>query len=145
MIGSKGFTLIESLLVLSVFMILTSVTVFYVKPQYNRTEKEEFMAMLQSDLMYAQQYAISHQHELTVNLLGGEHYYYIRDRVDLPMVAERTFANNIKILTGSFSLYFKITPGGNVNKFGSFYVQIGDRKYQVTLMIGKGRFYVSEG
>ncbi|MDP4162833.1 MAG: competence type IV pilus minor pilin ComGD [Bacillota bacterium] len=141
----KGFTLIESLLVLSIFMLLTSVTVFSVKPQFERTEKEEFMAMLESDLLFAQQYAISHQRELTVNLLGGNHYYYIRDRTDLPMVVERTFSNDIMILEGTFSLYFKITPSGIVSKFGSFYVQIGDRKYQVTLLIGKGRFYVAQG
>ncbi|MFL6554920.1 MAG: prepilin-type N-terminal cleavage/methylation domain-containing protein, partial [Bacillus sp. (in: firmicutes)] len=56
----NGFTLIESLLVLSIFMIISSITVFSLQPQHSVLEDEAFLTQLKADLFYSQQYAISH-------------------------------------------------------------------------------------
>ena len=100
----NGFTLIESLIVLSIFLILSLITIFFVKPQYEMTESKEFLTQLQADLFYAQQYAISHQKEVTINIMSDQHYYYIRDRYDLPLVAERHFSQNVIVTPGSLPL-----------------------------------------
>jgi competence protein ComGD len=140
----KGFTLIESLLVLSILFIISLITVFSVKPQYEMTISKEFLTQLQSDFFYAQQYAISHQKEVTINFISDQHYYFIRDRYDLPLVAERHYSQKVLVTPGSLPLYFKFLPGGNPNKFGSINIQCGKKHFRLTILLGMGRFYVIE-
>ncbi|MDQ0197316.1 competence type IV pilus minor pilin ComGD [Neobacillus ginsengisoli] len=139
-----GFTLIESLLVLSVFLIISSITAFTLKPQYSTIDDEAFLSQLQADLLYAQQYAISHQHEVTVIFFSDQYKYNIYMRSDLPNIIERNYSTNMTVYGGSLPLYFKFLPDGNVNKFGSFYIKSSKKNYRLTVLIGKGRFYVVE-
>ncbi|WML45292.1 competence type IV pilus minor pilin ComGD [Neobacillus sp. PS3-40] len=142
--SQQGFTLIESLLVLSIFLIISSVTIFSVKPQYERTNSEAFLTQLQADLFYAQQYAISHQKEISINFIPDQHYYYIRDRYDLPLVVERHYSQTVFVSPGSLPLYFKFLPDGNASKFGSIYIKCGSKHFRLTVLLGMGRFYVIE-
>jgi competence protein ComGD len=139
-----GFTLIESLLVLSIFMIISSVTAFSLKPQYFMIDDSVFLTQLQADLLYAQQYAIAHQSEIFVRFTEDQFEYSIYYRYDLPHVVERSYSTNIKVYGGSLPLTFKFLPDGNVSKFGSFYIKTSDKSYRVTFLIGKGRFYVTQ-
>lgn len=138
----SGFTLIETLMVLSIFLITSFITFFMVKPQYDMAITEEFLSEFQADLYYAQTYAISHQREITINIVNSQFYYYIRDRPDLPIIIKRSYSKNIQVIPGSLPLYFKFLPDGNVNKFGSFYIISGNKHYQLTILLGKGRFYI---
>jgi competence protein ComGD len=140
----EGFTLIESLLVLSVFIIISSITAFTLKPQYSTIDDEAFLSQLQTDLLYAQQYAISHQHEVTVIFMSDQNKYNIYMRSDLPNIIERNYSTNMTVYGGSLPLFFKFLPDGNVNKFGSFYIKSNKKNYRFTVLIGKGRFYVIE-
>jgi competence protein ComGD len=142
--NQKGFTLIESLLVLSIFMIISSVTVFSLKPQHSVIEDEVFLTQLKADLYYAQQYAISHQHEVSVVFMPNEYKYYMSLRPELPRIIERKYSTSFFLREGTIPLYFKFLNDGNVNKFGSFYIQTKNKSYRLTFLIGKGRFYVAE-
>lgn len=139
-----GFTLIESLLVLSIFLIISSITAFYMKPQYEMKESESFLTQFQADFLYGQQYAISHQEEVTVIISPDQHYYYMRTTYNLPPFILRYFSKHITIDPLTLPLSFKFSPSGNVNKFGSLLIQYGSKKYRMTVLIGKGRFYVVE-
>lgn len=142
--NQKGFTLIESLLVLSIFMTISSITVFSLKPQHSVIEDEAFLTQLQADLLYAQQYAISHQREVSVIFMQNEYrYYMVMQSAPLPII-ERNYSTNITLREGTIPLYFKFLGDGNVNKFGSFTIYTKKRCYQLTVLIGKGRFYVKE-
>ena len=134
----------ESLLVLAVFMIVSSITAFTVKPQYEKAETDSFLTQFQTDLYYAQQYAMAHQIETTVNIQADQHYYYIRTRFDQPLLVRRTYSNHIKVIPLSQPLFFKFTPDGNINKFGTLAIEAGSKAYRMTFLIGKGRFYVTE-
>jgi competence protein ComGD len=140
----NGFTLIESMLVLSIFMIISSITVFSLKPQHSVLEDEAFLTQLKADLYYSQQYAISHQHEVTVVFLPAQYRYYMLLRPDLPPIVMRNYSTNIYLVEGSIPLFFRFLNDGNVNQFGSFLIQTKNKTYQMTLLIGKGRFYVKE-
>lgn len=142
--SEKGFTLVEALLVLSVFMIISSITAFSLKPQYERAEIDAFLTQFEADLFYAQQYAISHQHEITINLQFSQHYYYVRDRYDQPQIIRRTYSEKINVIPLSQPFSFKFTGDGNINKFGVWDIQCGAKMYRMTFQIGKGRFYVVE-
>jgi competence protein ComGD len=43
---------------------------------------------------------------------------------------------------GTQPLFFQYNLSGNINKFGSFYVEINNQFYRFTILIGSGRFYV---
>ncbi len=142
--NQKGFSLVETLLVLSIFMIISSITAFSLQPQHSVIEDDTFLNQLQADLLYGQQYAIAHQHEVSVVFIPSQYKYDLFIRTDLPPIVERNYSTNFSITEGSIPLYFKFLSDGNVNKFGSFYIQTKKKSYRVTLLIGKGRFYVTE-
>ena len=140
--NQNGFTLIESLLVLSIFMIISSITVFSLKPQHSVLEDEAFLTQLKADLYYSQQYAISHQHEVSVVILPAQYKYYMLLRPELPPIIMRNYSKNINLATSTLPLYFKFLNDGNVNQFGTLLIQTTNKTYQMTVLIGKGRFYV---
>lgn len=143
-LNQKGFTLTESLVVLSIFMILSSITVFSLKPQYSSIEDEAFLAQLQADLYYAQTWAISNQTEVTVIFVQNEYFYYIYYARGKPKLVERHYSKKFYLSEGSIPLTFNFTKNGNVNKFGSFFIRTPKKNYKMTILIGRGRFYVSE-
>ncbi|WP_066365756.1 competence type IV pilus minor pilin ComGD [Neobacillus fumarioli] len=142
--NQRGFTLTESLIVLSIFMILTSITVFSLKPQRSVLEEAAFFTQLKADLYYAQTYAISHQHEVSVTIMPSEYKYYMYVNTSSPPIVERTYSANFYITEGSLPLTFRFMPDGNISKFGSIIIQSEKKKYLLTFLIGKGRFYVKE-
>ncbi len=142
--NQKGFTLTEMLLVFSIFLVISSITLIVVKPQSSMLEKNLFFSQFKSDIFWAQQYAISHQTQITVNIMSGGNYYYFREKVNGPIILERQYSEGVKITEGSLPLYFQFSESGNINRFGSFFIRIGTSTYRITFQIGKGRFYVTK-
>ncbi|MGJ7921351.1 competence type IV pilus minor pilin ComGD [Neobacillus sp. LXY-4] len=142
--NEKGFTLTETLLVFSIFLVISFASLFLLKPQYYYLEKSVFFSQLKSDLFLAQQYAISHQTTITVNIMSERNYYYFRENINGPILLEREYSNEIKITEGTLPLYFQFLADGNISRFGSFFIRIGAETYRMTFQIGKGRFYVTK-
>src|SRR3954470_572942 len=99
--SQNGFTLIESLLVLSIFMIISSITVFSLKPQHTVMEDEAFLTQLKADLYYAQQYAISHQDEVSIIFSPTQFRYSIFLRQKLLPIVNRNYSTNIYLTEGT--------------------------------------------
>jgi competence protein ComGD len=125
-------------------MIISSITVFSLKPQHSVMEDSAFLTQLKADLYYAQQYAISHQDEVSIVFFPNQYRYSISLRPELPSIINRNYSTNIYINEGSIPLYFKFLKDGNINKFGTLFIQTKNKKYVITFLIGKGRFYVKE-
>lgn len=142
--NENGFTLTETLVVFSIFLLVSSITLIMLRPQTNILEKNLFFSQFKSDLLFAQQYAISHQTMITVNIMSERNYYYFRENLTGPIILQRQYSKDIDISEGSLSLYFQYLPDGNISKFGSFYIRIGGGLYRMTFQIGKGRFYVTK-
>jgi competence protein ComGD len=140
----KGFTLIESLFVLAIFLIIVSVSAVCFKQQYDRMESEAFLYQLQADLFCGQQSAISHQHLVSVVFFPDQHYYVLRYTSLSPPLVSRYYSNNITVSPGTLTLFFDFTSSGSASKTGSLLIQYGSKQYRLTVLIGKGRFYVVE-
>jgi competence protein ComGD len=140
--NQKGFTLIESLIVLSIFLIISSITIFSIKPQYQIATYKSFISQLKADLYYGQQYAIANQTEVRVNFTENEHKYVIATGVKI--IVERKHSPKITVSQGTIPLIFKFTSNGNVDRFGTIFIRTPRQIYKLTLLIGKGRFYVLE-
>ncbi len=141
-LNSKGFTLIETLIVFSVFCLLSFASVLLIGPSKDNLTREMFLSQLQSDLLFAQQYAISHQEKVNVVFTGTNNSYYIRTDPFNPKLLERQYADDIQIREDTMGLRFNYMVDGNINKFGSWHLQVGDEFYRLTFQIGKGRFYI---
>ena len=139
-----GFTLLESLFILSVFLVIASMSAILIRPQFASLEKLQFISQLKADLLYAQQYAISNQVTVNVHILPEENYYYIRENYHLSFLVEREIPEVITIKEGSMKLFFQFQLDGNINRFGSFYIIVDKEWYRMTFLIGKGRFYVAK-
>ncbi|MBY0122406.1 competence type IV pilus minor pilin ComGD [Bacillus sp. S/N-304-OC-R1] len=139
-----GFTLIESLFVLSVFLLIASITAFLLKPQYTILERQHFISQLQADLLFAQAYALSHHLEVIVHILPEQNRYIIHEKQSERFLIEREIPDLITIREESMMLYFYFLADGNINRFGSFAIYAGKERYKFTFLIGKGRFYVAK-
>jgi competence protein ComGD len=145
MMKSDGFTMIEMLVVLAAFFMLSLTSAFLFTPQNEKLEKDLFFSQLQADLLYSQQYAIAHQEQITVHIMPENNYYYIRGtEYTATYLVKRHYSQNIKVKKGTMALMFYYMPDGNINSFGSIFVTVGTRTYMMMIQIGKGRFYVSE-
>lgn len=137
--------MVEMLIVLSAFLMLSLTSAFLFSPQKDMVEKDLFFTQLKSDLLYSQQYAISHQETITVHIMPEDNYYYIRGTdYAAPYLAKRYYSPEIKVEQGTMKLLFHYMPDGNIDSFGSIYVRTGPKKYKMMIQIGKGRFYVTE-
>ncbi|WP_066293547.1 competence type IV pilus minor pilin ComGD [Bacillus sp. FJAT-29937] len=139
-----GFTLIESLFVLSVFLIIASVPAFLLKPHFISFEKEKFISQLKADLYYAQQYALAHHIDVYVHVLPEAKRYVIHEKLSSNYLIEREIPESITVEEENMKLYFYFQSDGNINRFGSFNIYAGKEKYRFTFYIGKGRFYVAK-
>lgn len=137
----SGFTLVETLLVFMIFLIIVSVTAFHLKPQFQTVDERYFFTQFANDLYYAQLYAMTNQAQVSVSYSYDQSFYYFRISGGKELF-RRYFADNIEITEGSLYGTFSFLPSGNVNKFGTLFVVIGEDKYKITTLLGKGRFYV---
>lgn len=141
---NKGFTLIETLLVLSVFLILLSISTILIKPHYQFLGRELFFSQLKSDFYHAQQYSISHQKNLNVYILPKEFRYFIKEDFDGAVIVDRYYSKNVIVSKDTLDLYFQIKPNGNISKFGNLIIEIENIRYKFTIQLGRGRFYVTK-
>ncbi|WP_409270644.1 competence type IV pilus minor pilin ComGD [Neobacillus sp. SCS-31] len=143
MASEKGFSMAEALIALAGFLAISTASLAITIPLYETAKKEAFFNVLKADLYYSQLYAISHQREVTFNIVRDKNYYYSHERFDMPLVTNRWYPKEINITKGSMPLSFKFLVDGNVNMFGSFFIYVDEEKYKMTIQIGRGRFYVA--
>ena len=137
-----GFTLIEMLAVLSIFLVMAAVTTVFVRPQYLMFEKEQFYSQLKGDLLYAQQYAISRQQPVVVYLRPKESRYFIVQKSNNQRIVEREIPNTIQLGQGTLKNIFQFGHDGRIAQFGTIIFSVGGQNYEVHIQIGVGRIRI---
>lgn len=143
--NQSGFTLIESIIVLSIFLLMASLSVFLLKPHYLFFEKERFISIFKADILFSQQYAIAQQKRLIVYIPSNDQHFYVKEKGSDQFIIDREIPASIKIEQGSLgnrSINFEILPDGGTSNFGTLFFTVGKERYKVTFQIGAGRFYV---
>jgi competence protein ComGD len=142
--SERGFTLLETIFVLSIFLTIASISTILLKPHFHFLEKQQFMTHFKADLLYGQQYAISRQVRVNVYIFPERNYYYLREANSGEQILGREIPERITLRKGTMPLNFQFLPDGNMDRFGSIYM-INDKDwYRMTFLIGKGRFYVTK-
>lgn len=136
---SRGFTLLELLVVLSVVSVVLSLGTAVLSPLLEWSQKKMFIAQLQSDLFHAHSHAIDKKENVIVTFSKEKNQYEA-----VAVQGDVLFHRKIKpatITEGTLSR-FHITPEGNVSNFGKVNFRLNNLKIELTVYIGRGRFSV---
>ncbi|MDQ0183751.1 competence type IV pilus minor pilin ComGD [Cytobacillus kochii] len=136
----SGFTLIESLIVWSVFSVILFITAISMQHQFEEYDNQAFFAKLEGDLLYAQQYAIVNQTTVSVYFLPDEHEYIFSNGRNI--FFRQKYSEDYFITSGTMPLHFKFLNTGKINRFGYLQIKSSLKQYKFVFQIGRGRFYV---
>jgi competence protein ComGD len=144
-VRKNGFTLIEMLLVLMIVSALTVIVIPHIDGLSEAKEETYMIEQFTDDLLYAQQYAITHKTAVAVVFYHGQAQYRITEGYTLGRILiQRTLPNKWKIELATLQSPLTFLANGNVNKSGTIFIKNGTTTYKVVFLLGKGRFYVQK-
>ena len=141
--SDQGFTLLETLLVLSIVIVIMTIPILTLAPLYQQQKAEHFLEQLEDDLLYAQVYALSNSATVRVYFSTQQSYRVIVSQTN-QIILTRTYDNDIKIDPYTLGSTVTFRSNGNVSNAGTIRITIQKAKYNLVFMIGKGRFYVAK-
>ncbi|MFC5463150.1 competence type IV pilus minor pilin ComGD [Lederbergia graminis] len=139
---SKGFTLIEVLIVITISTIILSTSVIAWNSFWETVQKRTFIAQLQTDLYYAHAFAINRQEPVTVSFHITNNRYQA-ETGKKEVLFYKHLPNNCFITKATINK-FSISPQGTVSHFGTIDFQINSQPVRLSLRIGSGRFSFEE-
>jgi competence protein ComGD len=142
--NQKGHTLIEMTIVLFFFAVVSAISLVNFESAYHAGKRDQFIYQLQQDLYYAQQMALSKQLTTTVVFLNGSKEYIIRQGGQV--IFRRKFqTSDTSFHQGTISLTdLAFLPNGNAQKSGHLTIRIGEFRYRLVVLLGRGRFYIEQ-
>ena len=142
--SQEGYTFVEMLLVLLLVSTITSVSILQLEPLVDSKKIDHFFDQFENDILFAQQYAISHSESIKVIFYEGQPTYRIILNGFGEPLLERTYDKrfNINPTTLNSSVVFR--GSGNIKNPGTMLVTYKERTFKVVFLLGKGRFYVTE-
>ncbi|MGO4887140.1 competence type IV pilus minor pilin ComGD [Anaerobacillus sp. MEB173] len=141
--NSYGYSLIEVMVVLMMITVVGGISVTSFVSMNSEKKAADFLALFESDLLYAQQYAISHGSNVTIRFDNSKQMYSIIHR--FVSVSDRHFAKGIAFERGTLHLNeITFRHNGNISKSGSILINIEDNSYRVVFLLGRGRFYIEK-
>ncbi|PDM41324.1 MULTISPECIES: competence type IV pilus minor pilin ComGD [Bacillaceae] len=141
---NDGFTFIEMLLVLTAITVLMAVSF----PSLNSVAKQKtemyIITQLRNDLLYAQQYAMTHKTSVAVTFSENHPEYRITEITSEKTILKRSIPSEWKFQLTTLTMPLIFLENGNINKAGSLLLKRKDRTYKIVFLLGKGRFYVQK-
>lgn len=143
---TNGFTLIESLLVLSIFSVLSLTVLIPLQPAHEKLTEQHFFEQFQKDILYAQQHAIMERlpYLFTYNEDGTSYSIKLGRHNANELLVSRSLPEGITILPGTLDRRLTFLANGNISASGTLRVVIRQQAYLVTFYLGKGRFLVKK-
>ncbi|MDQ0218333.1 type II secretion system protein [Peribacillus cavernae] len=145
--SNRGFTLTETLVVLTIFLLLFSLASGLFPHFLKSQEIDQFLRQFSDDVYFAQSYAISHQQYIEVVIdqypgRSGEKYHVAN--VMKGKLLERNIPKDVTFTRGSMNLRILFAPNGNISTAGVWNVKTSSSSYKMTFNIGKGRFRIEK-
>ena len=137
--NDRGFTLLESMLALSVLTVATFFSFQLLQALHQETTETLFIRHLQRELMVLQMQAKAENKNVTLSFFST--YYEKRDG---DTMTRYDYPENIRYMNTSNIQTISMNPKGNIRKFGTLYFKSGLKTYRLRLQIGKGRLLYDE-
>lgn len=142
--SKAGYTLIEMLLVLSVFLVIMAISIVMVPRYAEKREIESFLQQLSHDLHYAQALALHDQTLYRVNVNTSSDFYMIVQGTK--RILTREFPDGVTFVRGSSTLNSAITAyaNGALSQTGTWIFRTKHYTYEFKTLLGEGRHYYHE-
>lgn len=140
--NEKGFTLIETVLILSIVMVITSSIVFVSTSKLVEAEEKRFFRQFHLDIQKLQSIGIA-ENKLTNLSFEENGSKYVGKWRDTRLF-EHKLPKNIRLNSGSTLLGVSFHPNGTVSQFGTFFFETSKGEKTVTIYIGGGRVNYEE-
>lgn len=139
--NNKGYTLIEILLVLSIFMLVVTLSLNLYPTYIKKMETRQFIKQFEADVYYIQAYAMSHERSMSILMYKETYLVYVDGTKQL---LQRTIPRDIQFKKGTMDLKVMFTSRGTAVTSGVFYIQTEQERYKVSVSVGKGRLKIEE-
>lgn len=140
--NEKGFTLIESLLVLTILGIITTITLQIVLKTSEDEALDAFLNQLQLDVLTAQSYSIEKKQLVNIVFIVEKNIYKIKDH-DGKTIYIREGPENL-IFSPNSNLKRISFVSGKLRSFGTVNIRYGERRIELIVYIERGRTKVVE-
>jgi len=145
-LNSKGYSLLESMMVLSLISIILSVTILNLNATNENKIAEQFIDQLSNDLLFAQQYAISTKTSVSIIFTPQKNIYRIHQGTfHINEMVYREYHRDVRIDTRTMGERLIYNGNGSINKAGAIGIYVDEiENYRYVFTLGKGRFYVEK-
>jgi competence protein ComGD len=141
----SGFTFIEMLIVFTIISVMLMLSVPKMDRLVEKKQIDYFIEQFKNDLLYAQQYAMTHKSSVTIVFYHPQPVYRIMEgSVFGRILLHRSYSANLQIHPVTLQSPLIFSPNGNVNKSGTILITYGKQTYKIVFLLGKGRFYVQK-
>ncbi|WP_252311710.1 competence type IV pilus minor pilin ComGD [Sinobaca sp. H24] len=141
-LNEKGHTMVEMLIVLGMLVIFTAWPIHSLYTFYQEKEIQRFLYTLEEDLLFAQQYAYSHE-EVTHFLFDSNSQSYHIKPFHSPAAASKQMPPGVYIESASLKESdIVFTAAGNIRRPGTLTIDTPNRRYKLVFLLGSGRFYI---
>lgn len=138
---SRGFTLVEIIIVLCLVTVMGNVVVISIIPFYQNYQDEQFLQQFKQDLYYSQQRAIS-SGATTRFIIDPETNQYQIIQHHTPILI-RAYPQHVDFQAVTLSLHqIAYLSNGNLSKAGTIKITMREKDYRLVFTLGKGRFYI---
>lgn len=143
-LNKNGFTLVESLFVLSLVSVMSLVLITNIVPIYHQKVIESFLDQFEKDMLLAQQYAIVHEEPVYI-LFNGDQLQYSLEMNELATpLLRRSYHPGILLEGGTLTNRVTYISNGSIQKSGAMYITYNNRTFKVIFYLGKGRIRIEE-
>lgn len=143
-LNQKGFTLLESLLVLFIVSTMSLVLITNIAPIYHKKVIETFLNQFEKDMLYAQQYALVNEELVFVLFKSEQNLYKIESNEQEVDLLTRNYHPKIKIEGATLTNKITYISNGSIQKSGTMFISYKDSTYKVIFYLGKGRFNIEK-
>ncbi|MGM0874244.1 MAG: competence type IV pilus minor pilin ComGD [Bacillota bacterium] len=140
----NGFTLLESMIVLSIVSIMSLVLITNIVPIYHKKVIETFLNQFEKDVLHAQQYAIVNEKLVYVLFLADQNQYMIEANEPEGPLLIRNYHSQVNLEEATLTNRVTFNSNGSIQKSGTMFISYKNSTYKVVFYLGKGRFNIEK-
>lgn len=142
--SNQGFTLMEMLVVLTIWSVLITVTLSANSKLWEEHQVQSFLKLLQEDVLYMQEVQMTTFKNLRLFIDQDQISYQIREGGTGNVYVSRDYPNNWQIELRTLQMPIEFSIKGAIKKPGSMILRTTSHDYLITFPLGRGRMYVTE-
>ncbi|MBM7552303.1 competence type IV pilus minor pilin ComGD [Thalassobacillus pellis] len=140
----NGFTLIEAILVLSIWSVLLLILIPVQHSIMEKKELKQFLHQLEDDVLLAQKLTMHDNRMYEFYILPSMDNYYLYDPLNQTKLLEARIPAHINLRLMTLRSPIRFSFDGTIKTPGIMEIRTDTTTYRIVFPFGKGRFYINE-